>query len=184
MTASNLQLEDALAYARFASQVGAWPEALRDYSEVFDSDPARHELIGQLNHCLHELGQPDRARSLLETHLTHRPDSVPGLVGLADFAIREQQWQEALAIYHKALGVDSIQETIHRRIADLSNYLGAGELNSLLDVPAEAACSQLLSLIASGSADAQLMASKRAGLRLPWQRYGPDIFIDDILEPQ
>lgn len=184
MNASNLQVEDALAYARFASQVGAWQEALSAYSEVFESDPARHELIEQLNHCLLKLGKPERSRSLLETHLQHQPNSLPGLVGLADFAIREQQWQEALAIYHKALGVDPIQETIHRRIADLSNYLGAGELNSLLDVPAEAACSQLLSLIASGSADAQLMASKRAGPRLPWQRYEPNTFIDDILELQ
>jgi hypothetical protein len=28
------------------------------------------------------------------------------------------------------------------------------------------------------------MASKRAGLRLLWQRYGPDTFITDILELQ
>jgi hypothetical protein len=34
------------------------------------------------------------------------------------------------------------------------------------------------------AADSQLMASKRAGLRLLWQRYGPDTFITDILELQ
>jgi hypothetical protein len=28
------------------------------------------------------------------------------------------------------------------------------------------------------------MASKRAGLRLLWQRYGPDNFITDIMELQ
>ena len=154
MTASNLQVEDALAYARFASQVGAWHEALRAYSEVFESDPARHELIEQLNHCLLKLGKPERARSLLETHLQHKPDSLPGLVGLADFAIREQQWQEALAIYHRALAQDAGQETIHRRIADLAHCLEGDALNSLLEQPAKSACSQLLSLIASDSADA------------------------------
>lgn len=154
MTASNLQLEDALVYARFAYQVGAWQEALRAYSEVFASDPARYELIEQLNHCFLKLGKPDRARSLLETHLKHQPDSLPGLLGLADFAIREQQWQEALAIYHRALALDAGQETIHRRIADLAHCLEADSLNSLVELPAKAACSQLLSLIASDSADA------------------------------
>jgi tetratricopeptide (TPR) repeat protein len=154
MINSNLQLEDALAYARFASRVGAWQEALRAYGEVFENDPARYELIEQLNHCLLELGQPDRARSLLEAHLKHRPDSVQGLVGLADFAIREQQWKEALVTYHRALDLDPSQEIIHRRIANLSNCLGTDELNSLFDVPAQAACNQLPSLIASGSADA------------------------------
>jgi hypothetical protein len=34
------------------------------------------------------------------------------------------------------------------------------------------------------AADSQLMASKRAGLRLLWQRYGPDNFITDIMELQ
>jgi len=154
MTASNLQLDDALAYARFASQVGAWQEALRAYSEVFASDPARHELIEQLNHCLLQLGKPEQARSLLETHLKHEPDSLPGLVSLAEFAIREQQWKEALAIYHRALALDAGQETIHRRIADLAHCLDGDALNSLLELPAKAACSQLLSLIASDSADA------------------------------
>ena len=154
MTASNLQLEDALAYARFASQVGAWQEALRAYSEVFESDPARHELIEQLNHCLLQLGKPERARSLLETHLNHQPDSLPGLLGLADFAIRGQQWQEALAIYHRALTLDAGQETIHRRIADLVHCLDGDALEHLLELPVNAACSQLLSLIASDSADA------------------------------
>jgi hypothetical protein len=57
MTASHLQLEDALAYARFASEVGAWHEALRAYSEVFESDPDRHELIGKINNCLLKLGR-------------------------------------------------------------------------------------------------------------------------------
>ena len=160
MTASNLQVEDALAYARFASQVGAWQEALRAYSEVFESDPARHELIEQLNHCLLKLGKPERARSLLETHLQHKPNSLPGLVGLADFAIREQQWQEALAIYHRALALDAGQETIHRRIADLAHYLEGDALNSLLELPAKAACSQLLSLIASDSADAMTLLAR------------------------
>jgi tetratricopeptide (TPR) repeat protein len=154
MTASNLQLEDALAYARFASQVGAWQEALRAYSEVFESAPTRHELIEQLNHCLLKLGKPERARSLLETHLQHKPDSLPGLASLADFSIREQQWQEALAIYHRALALDAGQETIHRRIADLAHCLEGDALNSLLELPAQAACDQLLSLIASDSADA------------------------------
>jgi tetratricopeptide (TPR) repeat protein len=154
MTASRLQLEDALAYARFASQVGAWQEALRAYSEVFESDPARHELIGQINNCLLKLGQNDRARSLLETHLKHQPDSLPGLVGLADFAMGEQQWQEALNTFYKALVLDPSQETIHRRLVDLSHRLNTEALNSLLKEPAKAAYNQLLSLIASGSADA------------------------------
>lgn len=57
MTASHLQLEDALAYARFASEVGAWHEALRAYSEVFESDPDRHELIEKINNCLLKLGR-------------------------------------------------------------------------------------------------------------------------------
>lgn len=166
MKSSDLQVEDALAYARFASQVGAWQEALRAYSEVFESDPARHELIEQLNHCLLKLGKPERARSLLETHLQHQPDSLPGLVGLADFAIREQQWQEALAIYHRALALNAGQENIHRRIADLAHYLEGDALNSLLELPAKAACSQLLSLIASDSADAlPLLARSFLALR-------------------
>ena len=154
MTASQLQLEDALAYARFASQVGAWQEALRAYSEVFESDPARYELIGKINNCLLKLGQNNRARSLLEVHLKHQPDSLPGLLGMADIAMGEQQWQEALNIFYKALVLDPSQETIHRRLADLSHRLNPDELNSLLKVPAKAACNQLLSLIASGSANA------------------------------
>jgi len=40
-----------------ASAAGAWPEALRAYSEVFESDPDRHELIGKINNCLLKLGR-------------------------------------------------------------------------------------------------------------------------------
>jgi hypothetical protein len=73
---------------------------------------------------------------------------------LADFAIREQQWQEALTIYHRALALDAGQKNIHRRIADLAHCLEGDALNSLLALPAQAACDQLLALISSDSADA------------------------------
>lgn len=113
-----------------------------------------------------ELGNLAAAKAVLEPVRRERPDFVPAAALLADIAMREQRWQDAITLYRAAIAADPTATALHSPLAEAlasaGDRRGAAEARNL----AGPGLPQLADPLADGVFGTRAGTAEDAALRL------------------
>ncbi len=92
--------------AQVAMRRKSWPEALTRWDSILTTFDGQRNVfwLSARAMALYELGQHREATDLLVDLVREFPDKPPGYVGLAQIALRQRRWPEALARCDEVLG--------------------------------------------------------------------------------
>lgn len=106
-------------------QFGAAVRAFQDALQLKSDLP---QLYYNLAMAHIQLGQPDRARNVLESLLEKHPPTARAYELLGDIAVREQQWSEAEIYYRMALQIEPTREGLQEKVKRLQKLQPSSSL--------------------------------------------------------
>jgi tetratricopeptide (TPR) repeat protein len=90
----------------FFEQIGAWDDAIRDYSQALVRAPGNPELHSRLASCYHQAGRWDQAVAEFREVLRLDPDAVFVYEPLAETLFRAGRYREAEVVARRAIELD------------------------------------------------------------------------------
>ncbi len=91
----------------------------RRFRKLVAAHPALGPAQTGLAYALLREGRTEAAGGMFRDVLARRPDYVPALVGSASEALRGGRVEEALAALRRAAALDSVNETVRRRLGEV-----------------------------------------------------------------
>lgn len=143
-------LQAQIQAAQEAFQQARYEEALALYHSALAQAPHHRGLYPAAGRCLLRLHRAEEARALLAEHLATEPDSVPGLIGLAEVERQQRHWAAALELYAQAqrlqpdhAGIAQALGHLQRQLRDLpGTALGPPECLTVIPSALKCSCSR------------------------------------------